>query len=126
MNYVLTAARWTAYLLGAAMASVLAACVVVIVMFGGGDHFDPLAQILQGKPLFTGILMMVIGLVIGPKWEIVGGLLTLGGWAFLRVVTGDFPPAPYSWLILAVGLLYLGCGWWKGRQLPDGRLPERD
>ena len=112
---ILAVARWTAYLLGTVMASVLSVCTVIPILFGGGDHFDPLAQLLRGKVLFSGILTTVIGLVIAPKWERIGGILTLGGLAFLRVVTGDFPPTMIFWPTLAVGLIYVACGLMKSK-----------
>ncbi|MEI8371450.1 MAG: hypothetical protein WCJ35_01315 [Planctomycetota bacterium] len=95
------------------MASILFTIIVVVVIFGGGDTFDPLAQILRAKPLFAGMLMLVVGLIVAWKWERIGGLLTLSGLAFIAVVTGDLPPNEIFWPTLAVGLIYLGCGWRK-------------
>jgi hypothetical protein len=107
---LVTAIRWTARIVGTAMASILFAAIVVAILFGGGDHFDPLTQLLRGKLLFTGILTTVAGLLVAWKWERTGGLFILGGLAFLVAVTGDFPPNPIFVLTLLTGLLHLGCG----------------
>ncbi len=112
---IMALARWTARLAGTLMLSQLLSAVVVIVIFGGGDAFDPLAQLIRGKLLFAAMLPMAVGLVVAWKWEVAGGLLTLGGLALLADVTGDFPPSVMYWATLAVGLLYVGCGWVKGR-----------
>jgi hypothetical protein len=111
MDSIVTVARWTARVVGTVMAAMLSVCIVIPVLFGGGDHFDPLGQLLRGKLLFATMLTTVIGLVIAPKWERIGGLLILGGLAFLVVVTGDFPPGMIFWPTLAAGLIYLACGW---------------
>jgi hypothetical protein len=102
-------------MVGTAMAPVLLSTIVVIVVFGGGDTFDPLAQLLRAKLLFAAVLTLVVSLIAAWKWEGIGGLFILGGLAFLVILTGDFPPNVIFWPTLVVGLIYLGCGWRRDR-----------
>jgi hypothetical protein len=74
------------------IASVLLSTTVVIVLFGGGDHFDPLVQLLRGKLLFAGMLMLVVSLIAAWKWESIGGLFILVcGWRRDRTGSSSSP-----------------------------------
>ena len=75
MASFVTVARWIVRVVGTVIAAILFVCIVVPVLFGGGNNFDPLGQLLRGKVFFAAILTTVIGLVIATKWEIIGGLL---------------------------------------------------
>jgi hypothetical protein len=60
-----------------------------------------------------------VGLVVAWKWEGVGGLLTLGGLALFAVVNHGIRFDVVFGSMLAVGLLYLLCGWLRSRVGPN-------
>ena len=107
---LLTVARWTARVVG----TVILALIVTIAV--GEGLPNPLNQPLVVNLLSVAMLAMVVGLAVAWKWEGVGGILILGGWAFFAIVNHGLKLNVVFVPMLAVGLLYLGCGWWKARQ----------
>jgi hypothetical protein len=102
--------RWTARIIGAALLGLI--CVLAI-----GEGARNLHNPLQGsfrEDLFgVGILMMLIGQVAAWKWEGIGSLLILGGFAMFAIVNHGVPLINVvfgPWLV--TGLLYLIC-WWR-------------
>ena len=53
------------------------------------------------------------GIVVGWKWEWVGGFLILGGFVFFAIVNhrNSLNIVTVPWL--ALGLLHLACSWFK-------------
>jgi hypothetical protein len=58
---------------------------------------------------------MIVGLAVGWKWEGIGGLLILGGFAFFSVVNHRFVVNALIGPWLLAGLLYLACRWVEGK-----------
>jgi hypothetical protein len=103
---ILTVARWTTRVVGTAILALIVAIAV------GEGLPNPLnQQPLAVNLLFAAMLAMVVGLATAWKWERIGGLLILGGLAFFAVVNHGIKLNLVFGPMLAVGLLYLGCGW---------------
>jgi len=54
---------------------------------------------------------MAVALVVAFRWKRIGCLLILGGLAFFAIVNHSVQVNLVFGPMLAVGLLYLGCGW---------------
>jgi len=100
---------WTARVVGTAILALIAAIAI-----GEGVHPARLFETLPVALLTVAMLTMVVGLVVAWKWERIGGVLILGGLAFFAVVNHGVRLNLVFGPMLAVGLLYLGCGWRRG------------
>jgi hypothetical protein len=110
---LLIVARWTARIGG----SLILALIVVLAIGEGVPN--PLRLPIREQLLSIALLTMIVGLIVGWKWEGVGGLLILGGFAFFAVVNRGVKLNVVFAPMLAVGLIYLGCGWrWRIRLPP--------
>jgi hypothetical protein len=54
---------------------------------------------------FAGVVLMMIGLLAGWKWEWAGALLIAGGWLLLLAAERGWPPLLFT-LLLVVAMLY--------------------
>ena len=99
-----TVARWITRILGTAILLLIAAFAI------GEGVPNPLAQPLRVNLLFAAMLLMIAGQILAWKWERLGGLLILGGLAFFAIVNHGIKLNLVFGPMLAVGLLYLGCG----------------
>lgn len=81
-----------------------------IVAGGGGPNLVTIS--LRENLLGLALLTMVIGLLLGWKWEGIGSLLIFGGFALFAAVNQPFRLNTVMVVWLFVGLLYLIC-WWK-------------
>jgi hypothetical protein len=63
-----------------------------------------------------------LGLLLGWKWELAGGLLTVCGVAAFYLLdylfSGTFPRGPFFLLLASPGLLFLYCGLQARRARP--------
>ena len=96
--------RWTARVIG-----ILILLTIVALAIGEGGP-NPFRISLRENLLGLGLLPMIGGIVVGWKWEGIGGLLILGGFAFFAIVNHrlSLNVVTVPWLL--AGLLYLGCG----------------
>jgi hypothetical protein len=114
-HQLLTIIRWTARTIGIVIVGLIA---VSVIGEGGPNQFTAsLRENLLGMALLT----MAVGLLVGWKWEGIGGVLILGGFALFAAVNRPFRVnvVIVAWLI--TGVLYLAC-WWKSRR----RLANRN
>jgi len=105
LHSVAFALRWLARLLGTAILVLIAAIAI------GEGLPNPFAQPLDVNLLFAAMLTMMIGMIVAWKWEGIGGLLILGGFAFFAVVNHGIRFNIVFGAMLGAGVLYLGCGW---------------
>jgi hypothetical protein len=128
---IVTVARWAGRIL-----SILLLWLIVVLAFGAVKH-GPYIQPQQGTTIAAahpttepdypretslGIALFTIlaGLVVAWKWEGLGSLLILGGFAAFTLVNGSrtftFQPLcnPF-YAFLITGLLFLYC-WWRTRK----------
>jgi hypothetical protein len=117
---ILTVAKWTARILG----FLVLASIVFIAIGEAGPNLlhgsNPLHGSLRENLLGLGLLTMMVGIVVGWKWEGIGGLLILGGFVFFAIVNHrpSLNIVTVPWLL--AGLLYLGCWWMRGKVVPSG------
>jgi hypothetical protein len=101
---ILSVVRWTARILGTAI-------LLLIVAIAVGEGLpNPFAQPVEVQLLFAAMLTIMVGLILAWKWELLGGLLILGGFAFFAIVNHGIKLNLAFGPMLAVGLVYLGCG----------------
>jgi len=65
--------------------------------------------------LSVALLTMVVGLILAWKWEGIGGLLILGGFAAFAIVNHGIRFNVVFGPLLVTGLLYLACWWISSR-----------
>ena len=107
---IVTVARWTARVIGVAILGIFA----VLALGECVPNPHPLPTSLRESLLGMGILAMLIGQVVAWKWEGIGSLLILGGFALFATVNPGIRlnqslVVVGAWLV--TGLLYLVCGW---------------
>jgi hypothetical protein len=61
------------------------------------------------------MLTIMVGLAVARKWECLGGMLILSGLAFFAIVNHGVKLNVVFGPMLAVGLMYVGYGWWRAR-----------
>jgi hypothetical protein len=103
---MITVVRWIARVVGIALLGL-----IVVIAIGEGVP-NPLRMSFQENLLGIGILAMLIGQIVAWRWEGIGSLLILGGFAlFVTVNHGVRLNVVFGpWLV--TGLLYLVC-WWR-------------
>jgi hypothetical protein len=106
-----TGLRWAARLLATA---VVALAVLFLVGMGG---FNPMQMNLQEAVLMVLFWTAILGLLVGWRWEGVGGALTVGSLFLFYLVEwlskGRFPGGWAFGVIALPGLLFLCCAAWK-------------
>lgn len=107
MAYLVTAARWTARLLGIVILLLIATLAIC-----EGLHPARMFESLGVATLTVALLTMLVGQVVAWKWEGIGGGLIVGSFVFFSVVNHGvsinivFGP----WLL--TGVVYVLC-WWS-------------
>ena len=105
--------RWTARIL----ASVMAALILLIYVGETlGEGVPSLLHMTAGEILMMfAFFALWLGLLLGWKWELLGGLLTLCAvvvfYALNFLITGIFPGGPFFLILALPSLLFLYCGW---------------
>jgi hypothetical protein len=95
--------RWAARVLAALLVGL-----VLVVLIGEGFH--PLT--LKGLPPILAVLFWTacVGMVVAWRWPALGGALSLSGMTLFFAafaVMGGFPRAPFPYLMLLPGILFL-------------------
>ena len=105
--------RWIARI-----ASVLAAAAVVLFFIGDGlaEGFRPLLNLtVRESAMMTAFALAWLGLLLGWRWELTGGLITASAMVAFYLLdylfSGTFPRGPYFLILFSPSLLYLYCGW---------------
>jgi hypothetical protein len=106
--------RWTARL--------LAACLVgLVVVIYLGEGFNPFKLTAIEALQKTFFLITCVGLVVGWRWPLIGGVISTGGMllfvAIEFAVNGRFPRGPVFHLMLLAGILFLPSGSMRRRGL---------
>jgi hypothetical protein len=115
--------RWTARLLALMLAS-------LVLLMAIGEGFNPgrltTAELILTVPFFV----VWIGLLLGWRWEGIGGILVVAGVAgfylihFAQTGFGRFPMGWVFPMMAAPGVLFLVCWWLRRQRRPiiDGQL----
>ena len=103
---MVTILRWAARTIGIGL-------LVLIAAFAIGEGVpNPLRGSLRENMLTIGLLTMIVGQIVAWKWEGIGSLFILGGFALFATVNHEVPLNIVFGPWLVTGLLYLLC-WWK-------------
>ena len=104
--------RWIARIAASLSAALMLLIFVGEGIAGGGA---PLLR-LTGREaaLMVAFAAAWLGLVLGWRWELVGGLVTVGAMAAFYLLdyafSGSFPRGPYFLLFFSPSLLFILCG----------------
>lgn len=118
---MVTVLCWTARIIGVALLILITA----IAIGEGGPN--PFTALLRENLLGLAFLTMTLGLLVGWKWEGIGGLLIVGGFALFAIVNRPFRINAVIVMWVVTGLMYLVC-WWRRARVVGERSPytERD
>jgi hypothetical protein len=104
--------RWIAR-----VSSGFAAALILLIFIGEGltGGFEPLLHMSVRETLMMVAFVAVwLGLLLGWKWELYGGLLTACGVVAFYLVdylfTGTLPRVPFPLIVASPSLLFLYCG----------------
>jgi len=111
-NKTKQAVRWIARIGAALMAG------MILIIFIGesiSEGFEPLLQMsLRETAMMAVFVIVFLGLIMGWRWEILGGSLIVGGMAAFYLLdflfSGTFPRGPFLLVIGLPGLLYIYSG----------------
>lgn len=109
---VVTVACWIARI-----ASGLAAGLILLIFLGEGiaGGFETLLHLsIRETAMMIAFFAVWLGLVLGWRWELAGGLLTVCGMIAFYLLdyafSGTFPRGPFFLLIAFPSLLFIYCG----------------
>jgi hypothetical protein len=109
---VVRVVRWTARI-----SAGLAAALILLFFIGEGltEGFEPILHLTARETaMMVAFAAVWLGLVLGWKWELVGGLLTICGTAAFYLLdyafSDTFPRGPFFLLFASPGLLFIYCG----------------
>ena len=104
--------RWIAR-----VSSGLAATLILLIFIGEGltEGFEPLLHLsVRETVMMVAFVAVWLGLLLGWKWELYGGLLTACGVAAFYLLdylfSGTFPRVPFFLIFASPSLLFLYCG----------------
>jgi len=104
--------RWIAR-----VSSGLAATLILLIFIGEGltEGFEPLLHLsVRETVMMVAFVAVWLGLLLGWKWELYGGLLTACGTAAFYLLdylfSGTFPRVPFFLIFASPSLLFLYCG----------------
>ena len=103
--------RWIARI-----ASGLAAGLILVIFFGEGiaNGFEPFLRLsVRETAMMVAFFAVWLGLVLGWRWELAGGLLTVCGLVAFYLLdyafSGTFPRGPFFLLLASPSLLFIYC-----------------
>lgn len=106
---ILTVARWTARIIGTLI-------LLLIAIFAIGEGVpNPLTLSPREILLFAALATMIVGQIVAFRWEGIGGVLILGGFAFFSIVNHRISINIVFGPWLLTGLIYLACWWMKNK-----------
>ena len=104
--------RWIARI-----SSGFTAALILLIFIGEGltERFGPVLNLSAGGTAMMIVFAAVwLGLLLGWKWELYGGLLTVCGMAAFYLLdylfSGTLPRGPFFLIFASPGLLFLYCG----------------
>lgn len=108
----MTAIRWIARILAGVTATLI---LIIFVGSGLAEGFEPLLHLsAREATMMIPFAAVWLGLLLGWKWELYGGLLTLCGLIVFYLLdysfSGTFPRGPFFLLFASPSLLFIYCG----------------
>ena len=112
MIHVALVLHWTARALSGVLLVLIAALIL------GEGPPNPMQMSLPENLLAVAGLTVALGLILGWRWERVGGLLIVGGWFVFLIVNHGIRPNVVVVLVPLVGVLLFLAGWLRKRLRP--------
>ena len=105
--------RWIARISAGVMAA------LILLIFVGeaiADGFEPILNLtVREIGMMMAFIAVWLGLLLGWKWELYGGLLTICGVGVFYLLdylfSGTLPRGPFFLIFAAPSLLFTYCGW---------------
>ncbi len=101
----------------ARISSGVTAALILLIFIGEGltERFGPVLNLsVRGTAMMIAFFTVWLGLLLGWKWELYGGLLTVCGVAAFYLLdylfSGTLPRGPFFLIFASPGLLFLYCG----------------
>ena len=120
---ITAAVRWAARITGALLVGLF-----VLIAIGEGGPPNILGRPVPVQLESAGMLMMLVGFLVGWRWEAVGGVLAIAGFGTFLVtemVVNGKPPGGAIPLFLIPGVLFLiSFGLRKALRIPGSARPE--
>jgi len=123
-SITLRVVRWIARI----YASVMAALILLIFVGEAlADGFEPILHLtVRETKMMIAFFAVWLGLLLGWKWDLFGGLLTICGVAAFYlldyVFSGTLPRGPFFLILTSPGLLFIYYGWQKRKKPQTGRI----
>ncbi len=121
MGYAAQIVRWLARLSSGLI--LLFICVFLIANFSGNDEpsAGPLAE--SDYVAISASVVLLAGLAIGWRWELLGGILALTGYLIFQLINRNVFMAFPGALIPVPAILYV-VSWWIRRRIERDRTKE--
>ena len=104
--------RWTARITAA-----LAAGLILIIFIGEGlsDGIDQFLHLAKRETLMmVAFIIFWLGLIVGWKWELAGGIMSIGGLVAFYLIdylfSGTLPGGPFFLIFAVPGFIFLYLG----------------
>ncbi|MGB2897025.1 MAG: hypothetical protein WBB65_12765 [Anaerolineales bacterium] len=119
-NKALRVVRWIARISSGVMAA------LILLIFAGealADGFEPILHMTARETaMMIAFFAVWLGLLLGWKWELYGGLLTIFGVAAFYLLdylfSGTLPGGPFFLIFASPSLLFIYYGW-QTRKMPN-------
>jgi len=103
---------------------------LILLIFVGealADGFEPILHLtVRETKMMIAFFAVWLGLLLGWKWDLFGGLLTICGVAAFYlldyVFSGTLPRGPFFLILTSPGLLFIYYGWQKRKKPQTGRI----
>jgi hypothetical protein len=112
-NRLISAIRWIARII-----ATLSAGLILVIFIGEGidDGIEPLFQLtVREQFMFVAFGTVWVGLILGLKSELWGGLLIIGGMIAFHLFdfafSGNFPRGPFFLIFASPGVIFLLYAW---------------
>lgn len=112
-NKAISIVRWIARI-----ASGVAAGLILVIFVGEGiaGGFEPFLHLsVRETVMMVAFFTMWLGLVLGWRWGLIGGLFAVCGLVAFYLLdyafSGTFPRGPFFFILASPSLLFIYCGW---------------
>lgn len=111
------AIRWTARTLAGHMVMLILALAIGHALSSEGLS-NPFEHPLPVQLEFAGMLVILAGMIVGWKWQKIGGLLIIGGMLIFHITAGKFWLNWVFGLFDLAGILFL-LSWWMDKKVKN-------
>ena len=103
--------RWTARIAGSLLFAFFMLFIFAHIFSGDAPNF--VVMPLREQLMFLGLFLELIGIVLAWRWEGIGALLIIIGYAMFQIIEGELFTPPLFPVFLVVALMFGYC-WLRG------------